>query len=94
MTATLTGPTACAQCGTEFDREALRAGALDGTESTMPAYVVIRGRKIAIPGLRQCRACYDRIESGELESTLTLASLRAGQRYARLGLTRERNWKW
>lgn len=68
----LTGPDMCAHCGTEFGREALLAGALDGRDVTVPAYVVIRGHKVAIPGLWWDRACYDRIESGEQESTLTL----------------------
>jgi hypothetical protein len=74
MTATLTGPGTCANCGTGFDREALLAGDLDGEDVTKSAYVVIRGHKIAIPGLWWDRACYDRIESGEQESTLTLGS--------------------
>lgn len=70
---TLTGPDRCAQCGTEFDMEAILAEAVaTGTsEAVKEAYVTIRGHQIGIPGLYRCAECAAGIKSGELESTLT-----------------------
>jgi hypothetical protein len=74
----LTGPDTCAQCGSELDAEAILLEALvTGTsEAVNAAYVVIRGHKVAIPGLYWDKTCSGRIESGELESGLTCKSAR------------------
>ena len=76
---TLTGPDTCAQCGNELDAEAILMEAMvTGTSDAItPAYVTVRGHKIAVPGLYWDRSCGARIESGDLESTLTLGAAQA-----------------
>lgn len=79
MPITLTGPDTCAQCGSQIDTEAVlaEAAATGTSEVVTEAYVVIRGHRIPVPGLYWDRSCGSRIESGELESTLTLEAAQA-----------------
>lgn len=71
MAIELTGPTNCAECGTECTLET----ALNGDTSGYT--ITVKGHRIGIPGLSVCTPCAGAIMVGEKEATVTLEAAKA-----------------
>jgi len=64
----LTGPANCAECGSKFTSEIIRAG------GSQQATVIIRGHLIPVPGLYRCTGCHEAVKAGMRTTGVTLES--------------------